>query len=251
VDGPRGGPAARGGVELGALRFPFETPLATVLVRVDRPTGEWVLRRRPAGAGWRYEVILNGKLLMDSAGGESEAALAHVALARCGSVRALRVLVGGLGFGFTLRAALADPRVAAVEVVELEPALVDALAVPELAEELGPSGLGDPRVTLHQGDVRAHVAAKAGSFDCLLLDVDNGPGSLSAVGNEALYDEPGLRACRDALRPGGVLAIWSAEPAPDCLARLRAVFGDAEERRVPVRRDGRLLEDRILSARRP
>lgn len=247
------GPEARAGVDLREVRFPFETPLATVLVRVDRPTGEWVLRRRPAGAKRRYEVILNGKLLMESAGGESEAALAHVALARCEGARALRVLVGGLGFGFTLRAVLGDPRVVAVEVVELEPALVDALALPELAEELGPSGLGDPRVTLHLGDVRARIAAAAGSgsFDALLLDVDNGPGSLSAVGNGALYAEAGLRACRDVLGPGGVLAIWSADPAPDCLGRLSSVFGDAEERRVPVRRDGRLFEDHILSARCP
>lgn len=234
------------------MRFAFETPSAAVLVRVVRPTGEWVLRRRAlAGGRHRYEVILNGRLLMDTADGSSEEALAEAGLGRCGKKAELALLVGGLGFGFTLRAALRDARVAAVDVVEIEPALVDFLALPGIAEELGFLGLRDPRVRLLVGDVRDHVAKSVGAYDCVLLDVDNGPESPSAVGNEALYTEQGLRACLSALRPDGALAIWSSEPSPAALARLRSVFGEAEERLVPVTRDGRLLEYRILCARRP
>jgi spermidine synthase len=233
------------------MRFAFETPVAAVLVRADRRTGEWVLRRRvSAGGRTRLEIILNGRLLMDSADGSSEEALAEIGLGRCASDRALRVLVGGLGFGFTLRAVLREARVAAVDVVELEPALVELLAAPEIAEELGPLDLRDPRVRLEVGDVRERIALAESAWDCILLDVDNGPESLSAVGNEALYTEPGLRACRRALRPGGSLAVWSSEPAPACRARLAAVFGDVEERLVPVARDGRALEYRVLSSRR-
>jgi spermidine synthase len=234
-----------------AVRFAFETPLAAILFRAHRTTGEWVLRRRtPAGGSPRLELILNGRLLMDSADGTSEEALAEIGLRRCAGAGTLRVLVGGLGFGFTLRAVLRDARVAAVDVVELEPALGELLAAPGIAGDLGPPGLRDPRVRLEVGDVRERIARAEGAWDCILLDVDNGPESLSAVGNEGLYTEAGLRACRRALRPGGSLAIWSSEPAPACRARLAAVLGGAEERLVPVVRDGRALEYRILSARR-
>ncbi|HEY6001357.1 MAG TPA: hypothetical protein VIV57_00705 [Anaeromyxobacter sp.] len=233
------------------MRFAFEMPVAAVLVRSERPTGEWVLRRRASAGGRpRFEMILNGRLLMDSADGSSEEALAEIGLGRCAREGELRVLVGGLGFGFTLRAVLRHARVAAVDVVELEPALAGWLGAVEIREGLDPPDLRDPRVRLEVGDVRERIVRAASAWDCILLDVDNGPESPSAVGNEALYGEPGLRACRRALRPGGSLAIWSSEPAPACRARLEAVFGDAEERLVPVARDGRALEYRILSSRR-
>jgi spermidine synthase len=232
------------------VRFPFEPPDLAVLVRREGPAGEWVLRRRDlGGAGPRYELVLNGKLLMDSADGSSEAALAEVALRACAGGAGLRVLVGGLGFGYTLAAALRDPRVALAEVVELEPALPAFLSAPEVREVLPGAVLRDPRVRLVAGDVGERIRA-GGGWDAVLLDVDNGPESLSAAGNAALYGEEALAACRRALRPGGVLAIWSSEPSPACLARLRAVFGSAEERLVPVTRDGRRLEYRILLARR-
>ncbi len=190
---------------------PFDTPPPAVLVRTTRATGEWVLRRRAlAGGGQRFEIILNGRLLMDTADGSSEEALAEAGLRRCGKAGGLRVLVGGLGFGFTLRAVLRDPRVAVVEVVEIEPALVELLA--EIEGELGPLGLRDARVRLEVGNVREWIARPSRSYDCILLDVDNGPEAVSAVGNEELYTEPVLRTCRSALEPGGALAIWSSEP---------------------------------------
>jgi spermidine synthase len=231
------------------VRFPFEPEPVTVLVRTVRPTGEWVLRRRtPRGGVARLELILNGVLLMDSADGSSETALAEIGLAAC-SGRDLRVLVGGLGFGFTLAAALRDPRVRLAEVVELEPALVELLSAPGALGRLPRATLGDPRVRVVVGDVGERLRASAAEWDCLLLDVDNGPESLSTPGNERLYAAEGLAACRRALRAGGTLAIWSSEPAPACLARMRAAFGNAEERIVPAERDGRRLEYRILWSR--
>ena len=233
-----------------AVRFPFEPDPVTVLVRTTGPAGEWVLRRRalPGGRA-RHELILNGKLLMDTADGTSERALAEHGLAACAAAEGLRVLVGGLGFGFTLDAALRDPRVAHVEVVELEPALVAFLSAPGALDPLPSPALADARVRVHVGDVYERLRAAAGAWDCLLLDVDNGPGSLSAVGNERLYAPDGLEVCRRALRRGGVLAVWSSEPAPECLARMRKIFGHANERIVPVEQDGRRLEHRILLSR--
>jgi spermidine synthase len=224
-------------------------PSPSVLVRADRPTGEWVLRRctGPDGAG-HYEIRLGGRQLMDSAEGPTEVALAELGLGRCAGRAGLRVLVGGLGFGFTLGAVLRDPRVAEAEVVELEPLLVEFLGRPAVRAELRTCDLADPRVRVQVGDVRERIAAAAGRLDCLLLDVDNGPGALATAGNGWLYGEEGLRAARRALRPGGVLAIWSAEAAPGCLARMRAVFGEAEALPIPVERGGHRFECWVLCA---
>lgn len=231
------------------MRFPFEPDATEILARLDRPTGEWVLRRRVLADGReRHEIVQNGRLLMDTADGESEAALARVGLARCAARARVGVdaLVGGLGFGFTLRALLDDPRVRSIEVVELEPAL------PGLLARLGRAqGLADARVRLAAGDVGAHLAAAEARWDLVLLDVDNGPEAPSAAGNEALYTSEALARCRRALRPGGVVCIWSAEPSPGCLARLRRVFGEAAEERVPAVRDGRALDYRVLWSARP
>lgn len=226
--------------------------MPSVLVRVDRPTGECVLRKRDGQAGTAvYELVLNGRLLMDTAEHASEEALARIGLRECLDRPRLDVMLGGLGFGFTLGAVLRDPRVARVQVIELEPALVLFLARPEIREELGAPDPGDPRVAVRVGDVREQIAAARRDCDLILLDVDNGPESPSAVGNGALYTPAGLGQCRRALRPGGALAIWSSEPAPACVRTLQAVFGNARESIVPVERAGRSIAYRILTSRRP
>lgn len=233
------------------MRFAFERSLPEVLVRVDRPTGECVLQRRVDAAGAAvYELILNGKLLMDSREHRSEEALAELGLGACRGRAALQVLVGGLGFGFTVHALLRDPRVARAVVVELEPLLVAFLGRPDLPAALPVADLADPRVEVRAGNVRDTIAAAAAAYDLILLDVDNGPESLSAVGNRDLYAAAGLAQCRAALRPGGVLAIWSSEPAPACLDRLRAGFDDVDEVLVPVERGARHIDYRIFIARR-
>jgi spermidine synthase len=230
---------------------PFEPPLPSVLVRVDRPSGECVLRRREDEEGSAvYELILNGRLLMDTVEQASEEALAEIGLRECQGRSRLEILVGGLGFGFTLRAVLRDPRVARVDVVELEPTLVELLGRPEVREELGAPDLADPRIAVHVANVRERIAAARGDYDLILLDVDNGPESLSAVGNSELYTPAGLGQCRVALRSGGVLAIWSSEPSPACLDEMRAVFGNARESIVTVARGGRSIAYRIFTSRR-
>ena len=235
------------------MRFPFEYSLPSVLVRVDRATGECVLQKRvDAGGDVVYELILNGKLLMDSREHASEEALAAIGLRACGDHRALEVLVGGLGFGFTLQAVLRDPRVVRAVVVEMEPMLLSLLAREDVRAQLPAPDLAGPRVDVRDGDVREWIAASAaGAYDLILLDVDNGPESLSAVGNADLYSEAGLRRCGAALRPGGVLAIWSSEPAPECLSRLSACFAGVREWIVPVQRAHRRIDYRIFTGRRP
>ena len=153
----------------------------------------------------------DGAELMGTRSGGSEEALARLGLAGSAASPAPRILIGGLGVGFTLRAALPmlgpDARVV---VSELVPAVVAWARGPLAALHAG--SLDDPRVTIRQGDVGAEMRAARGLYDAILLDVDNGPYGLTRVGNTALYDRDGLRAAAAALRPGGTLAVWSASP---------------------------------------
>ena len=152
-----------------------------------------------------------GNELMNSRLGGSEEALATLALERLADRPAPRVLIGGLGMGFTLRAAQAVlPAGARLVVAEIVPELVGWAGGP-MAAVFGDC-LSDPRVTVRTGDVGAMIGETAGAFDAILLDVDNGPGGLTRADNDMLYREDGLHAARRALAPGGVLAVWSAAP---------------------------------------
>jgi spermidine synthase len=162
----------------------------------------------------------------------SEEALAKIALARVPRPRA--ILVGGLGLGFTLRAALDQlPGDARAVVVELVPALVQWNRGPLAA--LAGAPLEDPRVRLQQGDVAGRIAEARGAYDAILLDVDNGPSALAHRANDGLYGDRGVAACAGALRQGGVLAVWSAGPDERYRARLERVGLVAEEVPVPAR----------------
>jgi len=179
--------------------------------------------------------MLGGNQLINSRVRGSEEALATIACDRIRSHKKPRILIGGLGMGFTLRAALAalgdDARIA---VAELVPAVL-AWAQGPMAEVFGGS-LTDPRVTARQTDVGDLIRYGSSAFDAILLDVDNGPEGLSRKANDALYDLEGLRAACAALRPGGVLAVWSARPDLKFSQRLRkAGFGVDE---VKVRANG-------------
>ena len=212
-------------------------------------SGEVVLRRRVVDDGsTRVELIVDGVFAMDDADVSTERALATEALRRCSGDR-LEVLVGGLGLGWTAAAALADPRVAVVDVVELEPVLV-AWARDGLLPGLSPLPAG--RLRLQVADVAERLAATPGRWDAVLLDVDNGPGFLVHESNAALYRPAGLAVALAALRPGGVLAVWSSAPAPELVDRLAGLPGaaDAEQLLLTVERDGRRLEYAIVTARR-
>lgn len=178
----------------------------TIVDRVAAPDGaEWALARR----GDEWVVRVAGRVLMSSRQHGSEEALAALALDRV--TRPRTVLVGGLGLGFTIRAALDRlPEDARLVVAELVPALAawNRAHVGHLAGH----PLDDPRVRLQHGDVLARIAEAKGAYDAILLDVDNGPSALAQPANDRLYGSKGIRACRDALRAGGVLAVWSAGP---------------------------------------
>jgi spermidine synthase len=173
------------------------------------------LMRRDA----EFSMMLGANELMNSRLSGSEEALATLACRRLEAVARPHLLIGGLGMGFTLRAALAvlGPE-ARITVAELVPAVI-AWARGPLAALFGDS-LEDPRARILSADVIAVIEAQASSFDAILLDVDNGPEGLIRKANDALYDAKGLQAIRRALRPGGVLAVWSSGPNPRFTKRL-------------------------------
>ena len=159
--------------------------------------------------GSEYVILASGKPLMSSRMHGSEEALAAFGCAEARTRDDPCVLVGGLGMGFTLRATLdVLPPGAVVVVAELVPAVVEWNRGP-----LGPLAdhpLKDKRVHVELGDVAATLRASTHRFDAVLLDVDNGPAAFTATHNARLYDDGGLAAMRAALKPGGVIAVWSA-----------------------------------------
>ena len=218
--------------------LPWET-----VARAAGPDGaEWVLARR----GDEWVVRVAGRALMSSKQHGSEEALAAIALGRLpkgrrdppgrrkGDRGGPTVLVGGLGLGFTLRAALDRlPEDARVVVAELVPALVEWNRTH--VSHLAGRPLDDARTRLQQGDVLSRIAEAKGAFDAILLDVDNGPSAVAVGANDRLYGDKGVRACRDALRSGGVLAVWSAGPDERYRERLERAGLEAEMEAVPAR----------------
>jgi spermidine synthase len=200
------------------------------------PGGGEKLRLMRRGA--EYSIMAGSTELMNSRMSGSEEALAELACARIAQRPAPAILIGGLGMGFTLRAALAalGPD-AAVSVAELIPAVV-AWARGPLAHITGAS-LGDPRVAVHEGDVGELIRSGRSAYDAILLDVDNGPHGLSRAENDSLYDPAGLSAARRALRPGGVLAVWSSAPDAAFTRRLGAAGFAVDAVPVRARKSGR------------
>lgn len=200
----------------------------TLIDTADLPDGG-TLRLMHRGADF---VILFGRNeLMSSRLRGSEEALATLGCARLGGKAKATVLIGGLGMGFTLRAAQAVlPATARIVVAELVPEIV-AWAKGPLAHLFGDS-LDDPRVSIALGDVRDPIVAGAGRYDAILLDVDNGPDGLIHVANDRLYGGAGLRAAYAALAPGGVLAVWSAYPDKAFAERLGRAGFVVDERKV-------------------
>ena len=158
-----------------------------------------------------YSVRIEGAELMSTRRHASEEKIGELACAHVARIRAARVLIGGLGFGFTLRAALSALRSdAAVVVAEIQAAVIAWNRNPSLP--LAADAMADVRVTILQEDVREVIRNNPGGFDSIILDVDNGPAALSTEGNRHLYSLQGLQIARGALRPKGCVAIWSAGP---------------------------------------
>jgi spermidine synthase len=173
--------------------------------------------------------------LMSSRVHGSEEVLAEAALQPLGALPAPRVLLGGLGMGFTLARTLAlVPGTAEVVVAELVPEVVQWNQ--DWLGELTGRPLADPRVRVHVGDVAQVLAQPGVGFDAILLDVDNGPEGLTAAANDDLYQARGLSVARSALRAGGVLAVWSSAPDASFTVRLRQAGFAVEEVRVKARR---------------
>ncbi len=189
--------------------------------------GELRLKQR----GTEYVIMLGNIALMNSRLSGSEEALGKMACAKLSERNTPRILIGGLGMGFTLRAALAGLGPGArVVVAELVPAVVSWAKGPMAA--LFGNCLQDPRVSIAIGDVGDIIRSPAIGFDAILLDVDNGPEGLTRGANDRLYEKAGLNAIRSALRPGGILAVWSSACDDGFTKRLRRAGFRTEEVRV-------------------
>ncbi|KAA9383281.1 spermidine synthase [Neorhizobium galegae] len=206
-------------------------------IQLDRATipgegGELRLKQR----GSEFSIMLGSTELMNSRLSGSEEALATLSCERIAGRKNTHMLIGGLGMGFTLRAALgALPDDTRVTVAELVPAVVDWARGP--MAEFHKGTLDDPRVDIHVGDVGALIRSRAAAYDAILLDVDNGPDGLTRASNDSLYNHTGLRAAKAALRENGVLAVWSSAPDAGFTRRLRDVGFATEE--VYVRANGK------------
>jgi spermidine synthase len=206
------------------------------VARAETERGEVVLRRRiEERAADALELRVNGVFVMDTRETISETELAAAALDLVEHPR--RVVVGGLGLGFTTQRVLADPRVEQVVVVELESALIGWMRDGTIPH--GPALLADKRLHVVDADIVQAVAEALSTYDLVLLDVDNGPGYLVHPSNEAVYQREFLEATRAILDPGGALAIWSADPAPELARTMEEVFGSCTEHRYDV-----LLQER-------
>jgi spermidine synthase len=211
------------------------------------PGGEGELKLMQRGA--EFSIMAGAIPLMNSRMSSSETALAELACERVHGRRNSRILIGGYGMGFTLRAALGGLGTdARVMVAELVPAVLEWARGP--MAELTAGCLSDPRVSIHEGDVGVQIASARANFDAILLDVDNGPDGLSRSANDRLYTLRGLLAARNALRPKGLLAIWSAAPNKAFAARLGSAGFAVDEIKARANK-GRGVRHIIWAATRP
>ena len=200
--------------------------------RVPGDGGEMLFYRR----GSEFSIRVGGYELMNSRAYGSEDALAEMTCERLRDRNRARVLIGGLGMGFTLAGVVARlGKASEIVVAELVPEVV-RWNRNEMAEVNG-AALADRRVTVIEKDVLQVIRSTKGGFDAIMLDVDNGPNAMTSKGNDRIYSASGLRAAHGALRENGLLAVWSAGPDPAFAQRLRKAGFTVEE--LGVRSRGR------------
>jgi spermidine synthase len=224
-------------------------PTIETLARHDGPRGEVVLRRRLDGVREAEELIINGVFAMDSTETSTEYLLGELAIP---SGHAQRVLIGGLGLGYTA-SAISAQEIAEIDVVEIEPCLID-WAHQGVTERLA-AVASDPRIRLHTGDVRlvlqGQCDALVGPWDAIVLDVDNGPDFLIHGQNRALYTGEVLRVAYAQLTAGGTLAIWCQSAAPMLRAVLEGMAPSTREHGIEVSRGERRVRYVIYTVSRP
>ncbi|WP_405731289.1 spermidine synthase [Streptomyces sp. NBC_00028] len=212
--------------------MPVSYDIPEVLDRREGPYGEVVLRRH----GELLQIIANGCFLMDTSDGRSERLLVDAALAALDDRAAPSVLIGGLGVGFSLVHAAGNPRWGRITVVERESAIIDWHRTGPLSA-LTAHALADARAKILETDLVTYVNETSDTYDVLCLDIDNGPDWTVTEGNDGLYSSSGLASCARVLRPGGVLAVWSAQPSPEFESSLRnAGFQQVRTEEIPVAR---------------
>jgi len=193
-------------------------------------SGELCLHQRDN----EFSIRINNQELMNSRAYSSEEALAELSCAKVAHPREPKVLIGGLGMGFTTAAALRHLGVGAqVTVAELVPAVVRWNR--EYLGNLSGHPLRDKRIKIRELDVTNLIKIANGSYDVIMLDVDNGPDALTQPENSKLYSAEGLQATMKALRPGGVLAVWSAKPSQEFTRQLKKTGFKVEEKQVRAR----------------
>lgn len=201
-----------------------------ILDRVTTPQGELQLQKWVEAGEKKqsaYEIIFNGVFLMASYNEVSEKRLATLAIEPLGSERQdIKVLVGGLGIGHTLRAALDCHGIQAVDVVEIEEYIIGWAK--SFFTELNGFACSDPRVQIIKMDLGDYILKTEKTYDAIILDVDNGPTWLSLESNHRLYEKPALFKIKTLLKDGGVFIVWAAEKCAAFQIRLEKVFGQTE-----------------------
>ncbi|CAD7040472.1 spermidine synthase [Pseudorhizobium endolithicum] len=208
----------------------------TLIDTAKVPGGGDELRLKRRGS--EFSIMLGTNELMNSRLSGSEEALARLSIDKIRDRRRPVILIGGLGMGFTLRAALAElPQDARVVVAELVPAVI-RWAKNEMAEVFH-GCLEDPRVTIVEADVGELIRREKAAYDAILLDVDNGPEALTREENDRIYDTGGLGAAKAALKPGGVLSVWSSAPDSRFTRRMQSAGFAVEENPTRASTKGR------------
>jgi spermidine synthase len=220
---------------------------AELVERREGPYGEIALRRR----GECFEIIANGCFLMDSSDGRSERLMVRAAVGLLEHPQGARVLIGGLGMGFSLAEACADPRVGRICVVEREQAVIDwhTRGSAPLRRFAG-QGHADPRTRILAGDLLRHVRTTDERYDVLCLDIDNGPDWTVTDGNRSVYEPGGLAAIERVLSDKGALSVWSAARAPGFTQLLASRFTHVQTLEVPVLPGRRGEPDVVILASR-